>query len=488
MKPSLLSAGMLLIAGIAIAAEPALKLDLGGGTTMDLLLVPAGQFTQGSPPGEASRAADETQRNVRISHDYYIGSSAVTRGQWERFVADTRYRTEAETGTSGGYGWDGSALAQRKEFTWKTPGFQQTAEHPVCLVTFPDAQAFCTWLERKSGRKISLPTEAQWEYACRAGTTTPWHGEDIAWHKGNAGNGTRPVDSKPANPWGLFIAGNVSEWCLDWYAPYPAGDAIDPRQDNPNLSDKPRRVLRGGSWIRGASNTRSAARYRADPRSRNGDIGFRILASTEAIVAPPPPPPRPTLPELPPVEAETSSPPVTIPDVPPQREAPTRSSRESSPSILPSLFKGLFCLLIPVVLVIKFVLLASRARKGRQQRPVALFRPAPQPAHRPPVRAPVRKTDDGFWVHGDWPEGTMLTVRYVIAGTAMVQELLYRPGDDGQFVFTGSEPDSVSVVAGDEPQDDLPTTIFSTPPPFPTRRHDDDDDDHRRPPIFPSAY
>ncbi|HEY1121254.1 MAG TPA: SUMF1/EgtB/PvdO family nonheme iron enzyme, partial [Haloferula sp.] len=349
MKPSLTAIGVLLFAGVAFAADPVLKLDLGSGSTMDLVLVPAGQFTQGSPSSEASRSSDEAQRQVQISRDYYIGRTAVTRDQWERFIADTRYRTEAETGTSGGYGWDGTALSQRKDFTWRNPGFPQTAEHPVCLVTFPDAQAFCAWLEKKSGRKVTLPTEAQWEYACRAGTTTAWHGAnaEIAWHKGNAGNSTHPVDSKPANPWGLFIAGNVSEWCLDWYAPYSAGDAVDPRQDNPNLSDKPRRVLRGGSWNRGASNTRSAARYRADPRSRNADIGFRILCSTEVAVAPKPP----AAAELPPVEADTPSQPTPSPQIPTPYEEPPQRSRSSSPSLIPALFKGLFCLLIPVAIL-----------------------------------------------------------------------------------------------------------------------------------------
>lgn len=489
MKSSLLL--LFAIAGIALAADPALKLDLGGGTTMDLVLVPAGQFTQGSPANEAGRAADETQRNVRISRDYYIGRTSVTRGQWERFIAETRYRTEAETGTSGGYGWDGNALSQRKDFNWKTPGFQQTAEHPVCLITFPDAQAFCTWLERKSGRKVTLPTEAQWEYACCAGTTTPWHGngDDIAWHKGNAGNATRPVDSKPANPWGIFIAGNVSEWCLDWYAPYPAGDAIDPRQDNQNLSDKPRRVLRGGSWIRGASNTRSAARYRADPRSRNADIGFRIVCSTEVATPPPSPPKPPASTELPPVEADRPRPPRprTLPPAPSSHGSPPVRISAPPSSPLPAIFKGLFCLLIPIALVVAIFRAASRRSTQPATPPVSdsfLRRPPPQP-----IAVPVRKTNDGFWVHGDWPDGTLLTVRYVVAGTAMVQELLYRPGDDGQFVFTGSEPDSVSVVAGNDPQDDVSPTIFSTPPPFPHRRQDDDDDDdRRRPPIFPSAY
>jgi sulfatase modifying factor 1 len=488
MRSSLLF--LFVLAGVAIAAEPTLKLDLGSGTTLDLALVPAGQFTQGSPANEAGRAADESQRSVRISRDYYIGRTAVTRGQWERFIAETRHRTEAETGTSGGYGWDGSALSQRKDFTWKNPGFSQTAEHPVCLVTFPDAQAFCTWLEKKSGRKVTLPTEAQWEYACRAGTTTSWHGADadIAWHKGNSGNSTHPVESKPANPWGIFIGGNVSEWCLDWYAPYPAGDALDPRQDNPNLSDKPRRVLRGGSWNRGASNTRSGARYRSDPRSRNADIGFRIVSSTEVLATPPPPPARPTTPELPPVEAETPLPATEPADAPPIHEAPRHQSPTSSPSVIPALFKGLFCLFIPVALIVA-IFRAVSSRNARQSTPPPIDNPLRRPT--PPPRrfaAPVRKTDDGFWIDGDWPEGTLLTVRYMVAGTAMVQELLYRPGDDGQFVFTGSSPDSVSVVAGSEPQDEISRTIFSTPPPVPDRRRDDDDDDRRRPPIFPSAY
>jgi hypothetical protein len=113
-----------------------------------------------------------------------------------------------------------------------------------------------------------------------------------------------------------------------------------------------------------------------------------------------------------------------------------------------------------------------------------VYQPQPQPAYQPPIR----RTSDGFWINGDYPEGTVLKVRYMVAGAAMVQELIYRPGDDGQFVFTGGEPNSVSVVAGDDPHDQISPAIFTTPPPFPHRRQDDDDDDRRRPPISPSAY
>lgn len=481
MKPFPLPILITLLGAAAFAAEPTLKLDLGGGTSLDLILVPAGEFTQGSPESEPGRATDESARPVKLTRDYYLGRTAVTRGQWERFIAETGYRTEAETGTSGGYGWDGAVLAQRKEFTWRNPGFPQTPDHPVCLLTFPDAQAFCAWLTRKARREITVPTEAQWEYACRAGTVTPWHGEDIAWHKGNAGNGTRPVASKPANAWGFHIGGNVSEWCLDWYAPYPAGLVTDPLQTNPNLSDKPRRVLRGGSWIRDAKNTRSAARYRADPRSRNADTGFRIVAALEST---PPPQPRPAPVEvLPPVESESRPVEITPPARPSQAPPYEPPARVSRPSFNP--LGGLLCLIIPVAIV---GLVVHFVRRSQSTPPAQNFL---NPSNMPPPRPPIRKVDDGFWIDGTWPEGTLLRLRYVVAGVAAEQELLYRPGIEGQFVFTGGFPESVSVVAaeGGEELASFGPPLVSGPPPFP--RDDDDDDRHeerRRPPTFPSAY
>jgi hypothetical protein len=106
------------------------------------------------------------------------------------------------------------------------------------------------------------------------------------------------------------------------------------------------------------------------------------------------------------------------------------------------------------------------------------------------MQAPVRKGDDGFWINGDWPEGTPLTLRYLVAGTAMVQEILYRPGAEGQFVYTGTAPDSISVVAGSEPMDTVERGLFTGTAMSTPQRRDDDDDDRRRssPPIFPSAY
>jgi formylglycine-generating enzyme required for sulfatase activity len=203
-------------------------------------------------------------------------------------VSATDYRTEAESGPSGGYGWDGTALKQDRQYNWRNPGFDQQDEQPVTTVTYADAQAFCDWLSRKTKRQFSLPSESQWEYACRAGTTTAWHNGDdesrvkeIAWFKPIAENATHPVGLVHPNPWGIYIGGNVFEWCQDWYAPYPARAVTDPVQTNMNLSDKPRRVLRGGSWLQESRFTRSAARYRNDAHSRNADNGFRVMTWPE---------------------------------------------------------------------------------------------------------------------------------------------------------------------------------------------------------------
>ena len=477
----------ILIGGLAIAgraAEPTLRLDLGSGSSIDLLLIHPGEFTQGSPADEPGRGSDETQRQVRLTHDFYISRTAVTRGQWERFIAETHYRTEAEDGKSGGYGWNGNALIQRKDFTWKNPGFLQDATHPVCLVTFPDAQAFCKWLEKKTKRKTLLPTEAQWEYACRAGTTTPWYsGSDpTGWHKGNSGNTTHPADSSPPNAWGLVIGGNVSEWCLDWYGLYDADHSTDPRQDNPNLSDKPRRVLRGGSWNRDAKNTRSAARYRVDPRSRNADIGFRIVCETSVIA--------------PIVEAPLDAPPVkpSVREVPapppPPPSAPGNSEFHSTGGSFPMsdvviqqrdhMIPAWIWVLFPVGFIIAIIRVVMR---GSGSPPP--FASMPRPMRPPPLNLHpgVRMVDNGFWINSDWAVGTPIHLSYLVNGIMEQQTLVYQPGSQGQFIFTGVRPDNVTVST----TGNFPPPLSPPPPPF----HQQDDDQFSqsyRPSFRPSAY
>lgn len=475
------------IAAASLQANPEVHLDLGGGVSMRLIEAPAGSFLRGAPADEQGRSPDETQAMVTITKPFLIGKYPVTVAQWSRFVSETGFRSEAETGASGGFGWNGSALVQNKAFTWRNPGFPQTGDHPVCIITHADGLAFCNWIERKSHRKTTLPTEAQWEYACRAGTTTAWHtgttaadGDRATWHKGNAGNATHPVLEKAENPWGLVIGGNVAEWCLDWFGPYPAGDLTDPLQGNKNLSDKPRRVQRGGSWNRDAKHTRSAARWRSDPGSRTADNGFRVVCSTEVEVPVAAPPPMPK------VEAEPG---VSLPE-PPPAPPPVSSSPPTPRSPLAegagSIISSLLCLAVPVGIMVLLFKIVIGHGKGPSNAFVAPVSPDPEPAPEPQESALIRKSHDGFWIHGPWAAGSHLMVRYTIAGDPTEMNLVYQPGAQGQFIFTGSPPESVTVVTDDGVES-------MSPPPLATAsewRRDDRDDAHRSspPPRFPTAY
>ena len=251
---------------------------------VELVWVAPGTFIQGSPETELGREPDEIQHRVTISKGFYIGKYPITIEQFQSFVNQTRYKTEAERGTSGGFGWNGQDLVQSPEFDWRNPGYPSSKSHPVTIITLEDAQAFCKWLSSKSKMKVQLPTESQWEFACRAGSgertyagDTDEHIDEIAWTKVNA-LGAQSVGGKRPNSLGIFdMCGNVSEWCLDIYGKYPATNQTDPVATVPDAGEKPRNVLRGGSWNRDRRRARSAARFRSDPKSRNADIGFRVV-------------------------------------------------------------------------------------------------------------------------------------------------------------------------------------------------------------------
>ena len=136
---------------------------------VELVWVAPGTFIQGSPETELGREPDEIQHRVTISKGFYIGKYPITVEQFQSFVNQTRYKTEAERGTSGGFGWNGQDLVQSPEFDWRNPGYPSSKSHPVTIITLEDAQAFCKWLSSKSKMKVQLPTESQWEFACRAG-------------------------------------------------------------------------------------------------------------------------------------------------------------------------------------------------------------------------------------------------------------------------------------------------------------------------------
>ena len=234
-----------------------LTLDLGDKVALKLVPIPAGKFLMGSPKTEKDRGKDEFQHEVTISKPFYMGVHEVTVDQYARFVKGTGQRHE-------------------------TPGFKQTGDHPVVKVSWDDAQAFCKWLSKKTRKTAVLPTEAQWEYTCRAGTKTRFSFGDkdtdlseYAWYEGNRVDNqmTRPVGQKKPNAWGLYdMHGNIWEWCQDRYGDYDKGAATDPT----GAGEGDLRVLRGGCWEYRPVNCRSANRYGFAPDYRPVCYGFRV--------------------------------------------------------------------------------------------------------------------------------------------------------------------------------------------------------------------
>ena len=177
--------GLAIVLG-AFAAMPGFAQKSGVNTItnsigMRLTLIPEGTFEMGSPEGDKDAEQDEKpQHRVRITRPFYLGVHEVTRGQFRRFVDEAGYQTEAEKDGKGGWGWNEETkkFEQNTRYTWQNPGFEQTDDHPVVNVSWNDATAFAEWLSRKEGKTYRLPTEAEWEYACRAGTTSRYSCDD----------------------------------------------------------------------------------------------------------------------------------------------------------------------------------------------------------------------------------------------------------------------------------------------------------------------
>ncbi len=259
---------------------------------LKLVWIAPGEFTMGSPRDEGGHELDEVQHQVTITDGFWLGATEVTVGQWSRFVEQSDYQTEAERG-------DGVATFTRGQWvrtagtSWRRPGFTQTDQHPVVGVSWKDAVEFCRWLndhQQSQGHlpdnyRYALPTEAQWEYACRAGSSGPFIGgggnnNDEIWFRYGDGVGgilaesnSQPVATRKVNDWGLFdVHGNVFEWCQDWYTPELRDHAVDP--SGPVSGTE--RVCRGGAWSSYSRSIRSAFRGRAEPNTRGNNLGFRL--------------------------------------------------------------------------------------------------------------------------------------------------------------------------------------------------------------------
>jgi formylglycine-generating enzyme required for sulfatase activity len=257
----------------------------------NFILINPGTFKMGSPDSEsAMRNINETQHNVTLTKRFYIQEKEFTLGQWRWFIKASNYKTEAEAGEGAhvlvDYNWEKDG-----EYNWGIPGFKQTDDHPVVCVSWNDTQAFIKWMNKtnKDPIKYRLPTEAEWEYACRAGSKDRFSfghclSRQQANFEGNAkwencpvgpsSKGTVPTGSFPANAWGLYdMHGNAMEWCQDWLGNYPAGDSTDPKGPGSGTI----KVVRGGGWTSYAYNSRSAKRYSRSPESSYSDMGFRLV-------------------------------------------------------------------------------------------------------------------------------------------------------------------------------------------------------------------
>ena len=228
-----------------------LEVPLGSGVVMLMKWCPPGSFLMGSPETDRWRSDDENQVQVTLSQGFWIGQTQVTQGQWQAVMGNnpSRFRGEGR---------------------------------PVERVSWDDAQEFVAKINASfvipDGMQMTLPTEAQWEYAARAGETWPYLGwlDEVAWYLGNSGDVTHPVGMKKPNTWGLHdVHGNVWEWCADWYKSELKG-GTDPQ----GATSGTRRVLRGGGWGNDAVHCRVAFRNGYYPSYTYGPFGFRVARSS----------------------------------------------------------------------------------------------------------------------------------------------------------------------------------------------------------------
>ena len=254
-------------AGLPSDIQPITIYGLG----MEMLPIPAGEFMMGSPITEKGRSREESQHKVRISRHFWMGKTEVTQGQWQKVMGR---RLEEQMDASKGD---------------KPHGVGENV--PVYYVTWEEAMEFCNKLDHSqreaglvpAGFRYTLPSEAEWEYACRAGTTSAFHfGEELDVGKANLasrgtlGRSAKPVGSYRPNPFGLHdMHGNVSEWCYCKFGNYPSGLVADPVGAGLGVM----RVYRGGAWITTLRSSRSASREKYLPHSSRSYVGFRVCLS-----------------------------------------------------------------------------------------------------------------------------------------------------------------------------------------------------------------
>jgi formylglycine-generating enzyme required for sulfatase activity len=274
-RPLAYASGLCVVVVLA-AATPPEELDaFTNSVGMKMTPISAGKFWMGSTPAEIARAQEEAKNNwydnegprheVEITKSFYMSAHPVTQAQYHRVTG----KNPSWFSPTGGGKDDVAGL--------------DTDDFPVETVSWTDAKDFCDRLSKKEGKSYRLPTEAEWELACRAGTATEFYtgnGEEAlkkaGWYRANSGGATRRVGQLAPNAWGLFdMHGNVCQWCHDWYAPDYYAES--PRKDPTGPAIGECRVLRGGSWLVAPWGCRSAARGYGRHDNRDSDCGFRVV-------------------------------------------------------------------------------------------------------------------------------------------------------------------------------------------------------------------
>jgi formylglycine-generating enzyme required for sulfatase activity len=282
------------------ALLPGATAEAAAPLTLTLIEIPAGSFLMGSPPEEPGRSDDEGPQHEVTLESFFMSQTPITQAQWREVAGwqplpAERWGQDLNPDPSHFYNREGQAEGEVRLFEAEA----NTDNRPVENVSWLDAREFCNRLSQRTGRTYSLPSEAQWEYACRAGTTTPFHfGDtispelanyrgDVAYADGPQGvyrEQTTPVAMFPANAWGLHdMHANVWEWCLDeWHDSYEGAPTdgrawVDAAEGEKSKESVKTKLLRGGSWLSFPGFCRSAFRFHGRPVYADDYVGFRVV-------------------------------------------------------------------------------------------------------------------------------------------------------------------------------------------------------------------
>lgn len=266
-------------ASASVVEPKLLRLNVRG-VNFEFVRIPTGRFQMGSRKGDTD---EKPVHRVRINESFYMGRTEVTVRQFQAFTRATGYKTEAEKGRwAWNYAW-GFPIIPAHDISWRKPGFTQSEDDPAVCISWNDAVAFCKWLSKETGEHYRLPSEAEWEYVCRAGSDSDDMSEpkEIGWYRDNSGGATHPAGQKKPNAWGLYdMHGNAWEWCLDmWHQGYE-GAPNDGSAWTEAKTFEP--VMRGGSFVNPPWWLRSANHMRNNPGNRfSYNQGFRLVRAVE---------------------------------------------------------------------------------------------------------------------------------------------------------------------------------------------------------------